>query len=154
VNRTYRNSINSRFQVGPFGRGWEASDGWGSLLSISSDGTVTITDPSGATRRFQPDSRGGFLADPGDNGTLTPSNQGGFLLAEADGRSVGFTSDGRMAYATDINGNKVSAVYTNGLLTGLTTPTRQSLTLTYNNAQRITSISDSTGRTTTYTYDS
>ena len=62
------------------------------------NGTVTITNPDGSQRLFQPDSRGGYFAEPGDNGTLTAVSGGGFTLQEADGSITGFGPDGTVAY--------------------------------------------------------
>jgi RHS repeat-associated protein len=153
VHRAFPNTLNGRNQIGPFGKGWEWTDGWQRVLSAA-DGTVTITGPDGNQRLFQPNSRGGYSANPGDHATLTGLSGGGFNLQEANGRITGFGADGKVAYVADTNGNRVSAVYNGGRLTSLVASAGQSVTFTYNNANLITSITDSTGRTTTYTYDS
>ena len=85
-DRVFSNSIISRNQVGPFGRGWWWSDGWQRTLSVLSDGTVVITDGDGSQRRFQPDLRGGYFDQPGDHATLASLGGGGYTLTEADGR--------------------------------------------------------------------
>src|SRR5262249_7773239 len=143
----------ARYLVGPFGRGWQWDDVWEDVLSVAADGTVIVTAPDGSRREFQPDSRGGYFADPGDCCTLT-STSGGFTLREKDGSITDFGRDGRIADVQDVNGNKVTTTYTNGLLTSLTASTGQSLSFTYNAAGLIIKVTDSTGRKTTYTYDS
>ena len=152
VDRMFLNSINARYQTGPFGRGWEWSDGWQQVLSVV-NGIVTITSPDGSQRYFTPDSRGGFFAEPGDQGTLTVVSGGGYTVQEADGSITGFGANGLLAYTQDTNGNRVTAGYTGANLTSLTSSKGQSLAFTYNSVGLITAITDSTGRTTHYTYD-
>jgi RHS repeat-associated protein len=153
VHRVLPNSVQARNQMGPFGWGWEWTDGWQNTLSVV-NGTAIITDPYGTQRLFEPDSRGGYFREPGDNATLTAVSGGGFTLQDPNGYITGFNASGSVAYTQDTNGNTVSAVYANGLLTSLVASSGQSLNLTWNSAGRITSITDSTGRTTSYTYDS
>ena len=139
--------------MGPFGWGWEWTDGWQRILTVV-NGTVTITNPDGSQRLFQPDSRGGYFDEPGDNGTLTAVGGGGFTPAGGGWHHHRlWNSNGTIAYTEDTNGNKVNAGYTGGLLTSLVASAGQSLTFAWNSAGRITSITDSTGRITTYTYD-
>jgi RHS repeat-associated protein len=152
VTRAFPNSIQARNQMGPFGWGWEWTDGWQRILSVV-NGVPTITNPDGGQRLFPPDGRGGFFPEPGDHGTLMALGGGVFTLQEATGSITEFQADGKVAFVADTNGNKVNAVYTNGLLTSLAASAGQSLSFTWNSAGRITSISDTTGRTTTYTYD-
>jgi RHS repeat-associated protein len=156
VQRAFFNSIDGRYQTGPFGRGWQWIDGWQSSLTVASDGTVTVPNPDGSPRRFQPDSRvpGAYFAEMGDHGTLTAIPGSGFNLTEADGMMTHFDNDGKIGFVQDPNGNRVTAGYTNGMLTNLTASAGQSLAFTYNSAGLISAITDSTQRTTVYTYDS
>ena len=56
----YAESITGRDATGPLGMGWSTS--WQTSASIASDGTVTISEPGGEQRVFQPDSRrAGYL---------------------------------------------------------------------------------------------
>jgi RHS repeat-associated protein len=156
VDRALPNSLAARYAMGPFGLGWQWTAGWQRVLSVADDGTITISNPDsdadGAPRIFTPDSRGGYFPEPGDTGTLTAVS-GGFLLREDDGESTMFGSNGLISYVQDIHGNRVDALYTNGLLASLTAATGQGLTFTYNSAGLITSVTDSTGRATSYAYD-
>jgi YD repeat-containing protein len=113
------------------------------------------SDPSGSERIFQPDSRGSdYFSQPGDHGTLTNNFDGTFTLTEADGTQTHFLADGQVDYLQDTNGNRITAVYTNGLLTSLTHSSRQFLDISYNAAGLVTSVTDSDGRVTHYNYDS
>ena len=151
--RTLQNSIAARNTLGPLGYGW--ADNWQYALSVASDGTVTVTMPSGAMRIFQPDSRGtDYFAQPGDNGILTQGTGGIYQLQESDGTIESFNPDGTLSTLTDTHGNHIAAGYTSGRLTGLTSSSGGSLTIAYNSAGLIQSVASSDGRTVTYAYDS
>jgi RHS repeat-associated protein len=150
--RTFLNSIVGRYQAGPLGFGWFNS--WQSSLSVDPDGTVVIHEPAGADRRFQPDSRGGYFAQPGDYGTLTVAGNGDYLVRQQDGTVTAFLPGGPIDYVQDTNGNRITAGYNAaGQLTSLTHSSGQSLQIAYNSAGLIASITDSDNRTTTYSYD-
>jgi YD repeat-containing protein len=152
--RSYANSIIGRNEDGPFGLGWSLSGGWQRTLSVASDGTVTVMDADGSERVFQPDSRGSdYFDQTGDHGVLTRNAAGSFSLRELDGSATGFNANGTIAYEQDSNGNRITATYSGGLLTELSTAAGQWLKFVYNAAGRITSATDSAGRTATYTYD-
>src|SRR5262249_35032588 len=119
VDRVFPNSIHARYLIGPFGRGWEWVDGWQRVLSVSANGTAIRTAADGSQRYFQPDGRGGYFADPGDEGILTSIGGGSFTLTESNGTVTGFSPDGKVAYVEDTNGNRITAVYSNGVLTTL-----------------------------------
>jgi RHS repeat-associated protein len=152
VMRVFRDTINSRYETGPFGQGWEWANDWQRTLTVS-NGMVIVTNPDGSQRIFTPNSAGGYSDELGDFGILVAVGGGQYTLQETDGTLTGFGSDGKVAYMQDTNGNKVTAGFTSGLLTSLTASTGQSLDFSYNSAGLITAITDSTGRTTQYTYD-
>ncbi len=121
---------------------------------MQSDGSVIVSGPDGIYREFQADSRGSdYFDQPGDTGTLIKNGDGTFSLQEADGSLTHFLADGRVDYDEDTNGNRITAGYTNGLLTGLTRTDGQSLEVAYNSAGRITQVTDPYGRKTLFTYD-
>ena len=93
-SRVYEDPIDSRDAVGPLGYGW--SDNWQYSLAVGSDGTVTVSMPSGEQRVFQPDSRpgGGYFATLGDYGILTAGVGGSFLLQETNGQIEAFNANG------------------------------------------------------------
>ncbi|MFI5457017.1 MAG: RHS repeat-associated core domain-containing protein, partial [Isosphaerales bacterium] len=159
-SRQFANSIISRDTAGPLGSGW--TDNWQYSLAVGSDGTITVTMPSGQQRIFQPDSRyvDVYFSQPGDAGKLTAipsSTQGGapsFVLQEADGTEEFFNSNGTLGYIEDTQGNRITAGFTGSRLTSLTSSSGGSLTIGYSSSGRIDSVTGSTGQTIIYGYDS
>jgi YD repeat-containing protein len=176
-SQAYAQPISRRFELGPLGRGW--ANNWQLSLATEADGTVRITDMTGTPRIFEPDRRAfsapaaaarhlvlppGPLPSPaasnihytaaaGDHGILTSYVGGSFMLTESDGTQYYFRADGKLEFVRDTNGNRINCTYTGALLTGLTHTSGQSLTLAYNAAERITSVTDSDSRQSLYTYD-
>lgn len=151
--RSFPASISGRWRLGTLGRGWSHS--WDISLRKDEDGTVTITPPEGAARVFQPDSRGReYFAMTGDFGRLTEGAGGTFVLHEANSLSYAFNDDGSLDYVEGKSGNRVTASYTDGDLTGLLHSSGKELTIAYNSAGRIHSITDDQQRVVRYTYDS
>ena len=164
-SRFFAESISGRDTMGPLGMGW--STNWQTYASVGTDGTVTIFEPGGSQRVFQPDSRaaGHYFSQPGDTGTLTADGHGGFLLTEADGIITDFNPNGSLNYMQDTDGNRITAAYAQGPiltllgasgpfeLTSLTASSGQYIEFTYNAYGLIASLTDSAGRTTTYNYD-
>jgi len=149
-------SITGRNTMGPLGMGW--SDNWQTSLAVQSDGTVVVTEPGGVQRLFQPvlsfsSPTGSYAAQPGDYGVLTSMGGGTFTLTEQDGTITAYNANGTLNYVQDTEGNRITAGYSNGLLTSLTASSGQSLTIAYNAAGLISSVTDSAGRETTYQYD-
>jgi RHS repeat-associated protein len=151
--RTFPYSISRRYSLGDFGRGW--SHNWDMFLAVSGDGTVTITEPGGSRRIYQPDIRPGrgYFSMEGDFATLTDIGGGEFSLEEANGLVRVFLPDGKLDYVEDTNGNRITAGYSSDLLTSLTHSAGQSLAIGYNLADRIETITDPDGRVTTFGYD-
>ncbi|MFO0943396.1 MAG: RHS repeat-associated core domain-containing protein, partial [Pirellulales bacterium] len=150
-NRQFTVSTATRFELGPLGYGWRHD--WQESLAVASDGTVTVTMPSGSKRTFQPDSRvaGKYFAQIGDYGVLRNSG-GTFTLTEQDGLVQFFNSDGTLQYVQDLNGNRITASYTGTQLVGLSSSSGNSLTISYSGSL-ITSVNSSDGRSVTYNYD-
>ena len=151
--RVFAESISGRDTMSTLGMGWSAS--WQTSASVASDGTVTISEPGGSQRVFQPDSRtaGAYFSEPGDTNTLSADGHGGYLLTESDGIATDYRSSGLLNYLQDTDGNRITAGYTTGQLTSLTASSGQYIAISYNAAGLIASIADSAGRTTTYNYD-
>ena len=117
--------------------------------------------PTGEQRIFQPDSRGSdYFAEPGDHGILTEGAGGTFTLEEADGQIEAFNANGTLNFIADTDGNRVTATYTAGKLTGLEAsngaPTANnvvgSLAIAYNTTGLIASVTASDGTRVTNTY--
>ncbi len=153
LTRNYAQNIVARDTPGPLGMGWSTS--WQTSASVQSDGTVLILQPGGGERIFQPDSRtpGVYFSLPGDSGTLTPDGTGGYLLTEIDGTKTDYTAAGLLSYRQDSDGNRITAGYTGAKLSSLTASGGQFIDIAYNGAGLISSLTDSAGHTTTYTYD-
>jgi RHS repeat-associated protein len=79
---------------------------------------------------------------------------GVFRLTEQNGGFSVFRPDGYLDFVEDTNGNRITASYTSNRLTSLTHSNSDSLSLSYNSQGRISQIVDSTGRVSTYSYDS
>ncbi len=78
---------------------------------------------------------------------------GVYQLREQDGLLTVFRTDGTLDYIQDTNGNRITAGYTGTLQTSLTQSNGSSFTLSYNPQGRLSQITDSAGRITTYAYD-
>jgi RHS repeat-associated protein len=150
-SRIYAESLVQRYAMGPLGRGW--STPWQTRLEKEPDGSVNILGASGARRRFQPDSRGGFFTQPGDYAKLTMLAGGPFRLREQSGSVTVFSADGKLDYVEDTSGNRITAGYSAGRLTSLTHSSGPFLALAYNAAGLIESVTTSDGRQARFTYD-
>ena len=86
------------------------------------------------------------------NGNLT-WNIDHYELKEADGRRIVFRADGQLDYIKDANGYRLTAGYTNDLLTQLSASNGDSLTFDYNANGRIETVTNNNGQTNSYNYD-
>ncbi len=150
LSRSYGLSIDGRYASGPFGIGWD--DPWDVSASVDAQGDVDIQSP-GSNEFFSPLPGGGYAGEPGDYATLT-EQYGAFQLEEADGTITAFLPDGQLDYIQDLNGNRITAVYSGALLTSLTQSNGDAITFQYNNFGLISEVTDPEGRVTDYTYDS
>jgi RHS repeat-associated protein len=149
--RSFGVDIASRYTLGRLGRGW--SDNWDRSLVVSEDGTVTISGHQGARRVFQPDSRSSaYFAEPGDDGTLADRGGGAFSLTESGGQVSVFRADDKLDFVEDTHGNRITCVWSGDILTRLAHSAGPYLDFTYV-GDRIRSVTDSAGRTTTFAYD-
>ncbi|GAH47477.1 unnamed protein product, partial [marine sediment metagenome] len=126
---------------------------WDISLTEKEDDTVTIKGPFRSRRVFQPDFSGGYFSQAGDYGQLVEIITGGYELTESNGVRYVFSAEGLLSYVVDTNGNRITAGYTNGLLSSLNHSSGQWLQLAYNSAGRITSIKESSGLQIIYSYD-
>jgi RHS repeat-associated protein len=162
-SRIYNEPISCRDQFGPLGYGWRES--WQYSLVKSSDGTITVTMPSGAMRAFAPTSSSTYSASsPGDYATLQAVYISGTLtsyhLVELDGQQIYFNANGRFAglYDASLNNGIVAGYNGSGQMTSLTQQSSgKSLAISYyttgNGAGLISSVASSDGRTVHYSYD-
>jgi RHS repeat-associated protein len=160
-SRVYGNSIPSRFEVGPLGRGW--SHNWDIRAEIQSSGDVVLQGPGGVDRFFSDNNDGTFSSAPGDFGRLVGSTDN-LRLFETDGTVWDFGADQRLRFVADTNGNRITLEYSVGRLTSLTHSSGQQIRLEYTalgpgNPAFISRIVDTVGpgdaddRVTTLEYD-
>jgi RHS repeat-associated protein len=151
--------INQRYLLGAFGRGRILSyEMWGEVRN----GQPVLHYASGKVREFFADGNGAgsFTGVPGDTvRLLVNSGDNTWNLTEPGGTLFHFSPDPtvtgrvRLAYAQDLNGNRVTFSYTSGRPTGLATDNGDTTTYQYNAQGRISQMTDPLGRVTTYTYD-
>ncbi|MBE9160631.1 putative Ig domain-containing protein [Nodosilinea sp. LEGE 06152] len=147
--RVFQQSLVERYTLSSLGRGWTHQ--WDTSLTADADSNVTIQTASGQ-RVFTRQADGTYVGATGDFASLTV-DQGVYRLRELDGAISVFRSDGKLDYVQDTNGNRITAGYTSGRLTSLAHSNGDILAIAYNPQGRIGQVTDSTGRTTTYTYD-
>ena len=147
--RAFQQPLDGRLRLGRLGRGWV--DNYDVSIAPNNHGRVLLQQ-AGAARYFalQPD--GSFIDESGAFGTLTV-DQGKFQLREINGTVLAFRTDGQLDYFQDTEGNRITAGYTNGLLTSITHSDGDALTLAYNAQGRISQVIDPAGRVTAYQYD-
>jgi PKD repeat protein len=139
-SRYFSSSLKNRHQDSPLGKGWTHS--WQTHLEEDENGNVTIFDLN-SSLKYQPDSRGGYFSPKGDYSKLSKAD-GLFTLKYSDGTIEKFTADGKLDYIEDLNGNRITAEYTEDLLTRLSHNAGQFLQLSYNGTH-IETITDHTG---------
>ena len=142
-------ALPQRYSLGAFGRGGSFI---GDLkLVTDSDGNVSLEN-GGLRRSFELQSNGLYVGADEDDAVLTLTGSV-YRLEEEDGTVTVFLPDGSLNYVEDTNGNRVTASYTNNLLTGLTSTSGDSLTFDYNSQGRIVRASNQSGQEVTYGYD-
>jgi YD repeat-containing protein len=126
----YHNAADAAVQRGA---GWGFRLGVAAALQIGGDGAITITEPDGTPRIFTPVA-GGFRAEPFDRGRLTLVGAT-YHLDEGGGRIRRFTAPNGLGRV------ETSRIDRLGLVT----------TFTYDAQDRITAVTDPTGRSATFT---
>ncbi len=152
IDRRFSSNLRSRWESGPFGRGWFTS--WQThLVSENGDAVVRIIGEGGSARVFVRDTRNGrYFSGAGDSAKLTAISGNAFELRSPDGSVTRFNSQGRIGVVDDANGNRVSATYSSNRLATLTHSSGATITLDYDGSGRITQATESTGRSVTYGY--
>ncbi|NEP53701.1 MAG: hypothetical protein F6K65_34835, partial [Moorea sp. SIO3C2] len=142
-------ALPQRYSLGAFGRGGSFI---GDLkLVTDSDGNVSLEN-GGLRRSFELQSNGLYVGTDRDDAVLTLTGSV-YRLEEEDGTVTEFLPNGSLNYVEDTNGNRVTASYTNNLLTGLTSTSGDNLNFDYNSQGRIVSASNQSGQQVTYGYD-
>jgi YD repeat-containing protein len=143
-------ALAQRYSLGSFGRGRSFI---GDLRAIADeDGNVSI-EVAGTQRLFILQEDGSYLpAVDEDYGTLTLEGEA-YRLEEQGGVVTVFRPNGSLNFIEDSNGNRITAKYANDRIIGLVGSNEDRLTFAYNDAGRIASVTDRSGRITTYEYD-
>ena len=150
-SRSFQASIEGRYTDGRLGQGWV--DNWDDTATLDATDKVVLIEQGTLTRQFAINADGSFTAGAGDTGTLTQA-AGAYRLTEADGAVTQFNADGTLDYVQDADGNRVTAGYSGGDMTSLTSSDGDKLILDYNANGTIASVTDPSGRVATYNYDS
>ncbi len=149
-SRIYAYPITSRYELGALGRGWRHT---GEItIEELSPGDILIHGPYGYDRLFTREDDG-FEASKDDYGTLTYDGSM-YRLTEKDQTIWQFRADNLFDYVEDRNGNRISADYTDGQLTGLTHSSGQQILFDYTAQGRIRHVTEpGSGKVVTYDYD-
>lgn len=148
--RSYNQSISGRYEAGRLGRGW--TDNWNVFANTAANGDVTVTYGN-EQRLFLRNTDGSYRSVAGNFARLELVS-GALTVYETNNHRLIFRPDGKLDYVRDANDNRITVGYNGaGQMTSLTHSRGQSLTFTYNGQGRIITVADSTGRTATYGYD-
>lgn len=154
VSRSYNSLLAS--SAGPFGLGW--SFNYGQSLTINTNGNVTWSGPDGSQFLFvAKGSTGGFDSPRGAPERLIKNSDGTYALWMTDGSQMKFSSTGTFQSISDRNGNVVTLTYSgakNPLLTSVTDGSGRSMTFTYDSSNRIQTVTDPMQRRVLYSYAS
>jgi RHS repeat-associated protein len=136
---------------GPLGVGWTHS--YAVHLTLNPDASARLFAEDGAQLFFAPDGSGGFLRPSGAYSSLIKLGDGSYQLTRRDQVVYHFDSTGTLLSETDRNGNHLTFAYTSGRLTTITDTVGRTVTLGYDGSGRLTSLSAPLSRTVTYAYD-
>jgi RHS repeat-associated protein len=136
---------------GPLGVGWTHS--YAVHLAIGQDASARFFAEDGAQLYFAPDGVGGFVRPSGASSNLVKLGDSSYQLTRRDQAVYHFDSTGVLLSETDRNGNALSFAYTSSRLTTITDTVGRTVTLGYDGSGRLTTLSAPLSRTVTYTYD-
>jgi RHS repeat-associated protein len=150
--------FNRRYHQGAFGFG--QSHAFDITATALGFGWV-VNYPDGSTRTFaipSPSQTNQYLGVPGDYGVLTINADGTWTLTETNGMVYHFKPGAGplnqvLDYIQDLNGNRITATYTNGLVTSVVDSVGNTISFVYDSLGHITQSTDPVGRVTSYTYD-
>ena len=136
---------------GPLGTNW--NHGYNISLSQTSGGVATIRwgDGHGETYALT----GGFyVPQPGVYSSLVANTDGTFSLTQKNQMQYHFSSNGKLSFIQDKNGNIVQLSYDgSGNPVTVTASGGRTFSLAYDTTGRITTVSDPMGRLETFSYD-
>ncbi len=143
-------TIVSRYRQGAFGR--SIPDLTDFRAETDQLGNVVV-HLAGTYRPFIKTAANTFLGISGDSGILVFAD-GQFRLREADQSNTIFRSDGKLDYAEDRNGNRLTPIYAGNRITGFQDPKGNKTLYILNAAGKVTQATSPVGSVTNYQYDS
>lgn len=144
VGRFYNGLAAGRSDFGgqELGGSWVLGTGVDVYLTVFNDGSVGYYAPSGFATRFLRNEDGSFRSPNGIGATLVKNPDNTYVLtSHGDGGKQNFRADGMLASLEDPNGNRIEFTYV------------ASNWLQVNNGWKLTQIRDTQGRVTTFNYN-
>ncbi len=140
------NSFNFQ-QKGPFGNGW--SNNYNIKYRNDVEGNVTLMWGDGR-EDYYTKTGSSFTGPTGFFTRLAAYQPGKLKLTEKDGTEFFFddATHRRITAIKDLNGNMVRFTYTDTLLTTITSPSGQTITLSYNSNNLLNKVTDANGNPT------
>ncbi|MCG8599810.1 MAG: hypothetical protein MI807_06690, partial [Verrucomicrobiales bacterium] len=150
LSRRFSSNLRSRNAVGMFGQGWFCF--WETKLDEVRDGAVVrIIGEAGSARTYSRDTRtGAYFSRPGDTSELV-AVEGVYETVTPNGTRTRFRADGQIDYIEDPNGNRVTASWTGGRLTGLAHTSGATIAISYS-GDYVSQVTESTGRSVTFAH--
>jgi RHS repeat-associated protein len=136
---------------GVLGRGWTHSYNL-RLEEDTQTGDQVLVAPRGSRLRFVTDGNGGFTAEAGVLASLEQNQDDSFTLRRGDQVSYLFDEDGTLLSLSDGEGRVTTLTYTDGLLSAITAAGGVSLSLEYDQYEKLWRVSDPEGNQVTYSY--
>ncbi len=134
-----------------FGYGW--SSDLDESIYVNADNSVTYYDASGGVHLFLPNGSGGYITPPGLFLTLAHNQDGSYTLTSRDQTKTNFNVSGSLNSVVDRNGNALTIAYdANNLPTTMTDSSGRTLTFTTSGGH-ITHIAAPGSRTFDYAYN-
>lgn len=146
------NSMNTGGATGPLGNGW--SLGTDSSICERTDGSIQYIDSDGTYHYFSPDGSGGYTSPQGVYLTLIKKDEPGEYLIKDKKQNKYRYYNGKPGVFLDQYENTTSFTYdpTTGRLTQITDPSGRTLTYTYNSSNYLESVTDPAGRSYQFSY--
>ena len=135
---------------GAMGSGW--SHGYEQSLQILANSSVTFRNE--CTERDFRFYQENYTASPGDYATLVKNSDGSYLLTEKGGLLRSFDSTGRITSLADRNGNRTLLTYAAGKLSTVTDPSGRSAAFLYDSTGKLVKITDPLGNAYSFLYAS
>ncbi len=131
------------------GGGWSHS--YEAALQDQGDGSILFRSGN-MTRHYVP-SGSGYISQNGDKSTLVKNADGTYVISETNGRKGNFDVTGKIVSRADRNGNTFTFAYAGGNLTSVTDSLGRTTTFSYDSSNKLSTITDPNGNPYTFTYD-